>query len=156
MLREQPARSPDGGLSRRWFADDFFDLYVWSDASGAIVGFQLCYGKPDAEHALDWTPDGFSHHAVDPGEDDPRDPLASPLYGDLAGLPPLFVTVGGDEALLDDAVRLVRKAGMAGVDSTLLVGGDMQHIFPVYAGYLPEANAAVAVVGEWVRAHVAI
>jgi acetyl esterase/lipase len=82
---------------------------------------------------------------------DPRTPLASPLYADLAGLPPLFIVVGGAEALLDDAVRLARTAGLAGVDATLTIVAGMQHIFPIYFGYLPEADAAVHTIGEWIR-----
>ena len=69
---------------------------------------------------------------------DPSTPLASPLYADLSGLPPLLIVVGGDEALLDDSVHLARSAGM-------------QHIFPIYCGAIPEADAAVAMIGEWVR-----
>jgi acetyl esterase/lipase len=86
---------------------------------------------------------------------DPRTPLASPLYGDFHGLPPLFITVGGAEALLDDAVRLARAAGMAGTNATLRIVAGMQHIFPIYFGYLPEADAAVRIIGEWVRQQVA-
>jgi monoterpene epsilon-lactone hydrolase len=82
---------------------------------------------------------------------DPRTPLASPLYADLSGLPPLLIVVGGDEALLDDSVRLVRSAGIAGVDVTLYIGGSMQHVFPVYCGVMPEADAAVATIGGWIR-----
>lgn len=82
---------------------------------------------------------------------DPRTPLASPLYADLSGLPPLLIVVGGDEALLDDSVRLSRSAGMAGVDVTLYIGAGMQHIFPIYCGAIPEADAAVAMIGEWIR-----
>jgi epsilon-lactone hydrolase len=82
---------------------------------------------------------------------DPRTPLASPLYADLSGLPPLLIVVGGDEALLDDSVRLARSAGMAGVDVTLYIGGSMQHVFPVYCGAMPEADAAVMMIGEWIR-----
>jgi epsilon-lactone hydrolase len=82
---------------------------------------------------------------------DPRTPLASPLYADLSGLPPLLVVVGGDEALLDDSVRLARSAGMAGVDATLFIGAGMQHIFPIYCGAVPEADAAVAMIGAWIR-----
>lgn len=82
---------------------------------------------------------------------DPRTPLASPLYADLSGLPPLLIVVGGDEALLDDSVRLARSAGMAGVDVTLYIGAGMQHIFPIYCGAIPEADAAVAMIGEWIR-----
>jgi monoterpene epsilon-lactone hydrolase len=82
---------------------------------------------------------------------DPRPPLASPLYADLSGLPPLLVIVGGDEALLDDSVRLVRSAGTAGVNVTLYIGAGMQYIFPIYCGAMPEADAAVAMIGAWVR-----
>jgi monoterpene epsilon-lactone hydrolase len=82
---------------------------------------------------------------------DPRTPLASPLYADLSGLPPLLVVVGGDEALLDDSVRLARSAGMAGVDMTLYIGGGMQHIFPIYCGVIPEADAAVAMIATFIR-----
>lgn len=85
---------------------------------------------------------------------DPRNPLASPLYGGLAGLPPLFIIVGGCEALLDDSVRLARKAGMASVNTTLFIGAGMQHVFPVYAGYLPEADHAISLIGQWVRERV--
>jgi monoterpene epsilon-lactone hydrolase len=86
---------------------------------------------------------------------DPRTPLASPLYADLSGLPPLLVVVGGDEALLDDSVRLARSAGMAGVNTTLYIGAGMQHIFPIYCGVIPEADAAVAMMGMWIRARIA-
>jgi epsilon-lactone hydrolase len=82
---------------------------------------------------------------------DPRTPLASPLYADLSGLPPLLVVVGGNEALLDDSVRLARSAGMAGVDVTLYIGAGMQHIFTIYCGVIPEADAAVAMIGTFIR-----
>jgi len=82
---------------------------------------------------------------------DPHTPLASPLYADSSGLPPLMVVVGGAEALLDDSVRLARSAGMSGVDVTLYIGARMQHIFPIYCGTIPEADAAVAMIGAWIR-----
>jgi epsilon-lactone hydrolase len=81
----------------------------------------------------------------------PRTPLASPLYADLSGLPPLLIVVGGDEVLLDASVRLARAAGMAGVDTTLYIGDGMQHIFPIYCGMIPEADAAVTMIGAWIR-----
>lgn len=83
---------------------------------------------------------------------DPRQPLASPVFADLTGLPPLLCLVGGDEILLDDTVRLVRGAGMAGADATGFIAAGMQHVFPIWAGVFPEADAAIALIGNWVRA----
>jgi epsilon-lactone hydrolase len=85
---------------------------------------------------------------------DPRDPLASPIFGDFSGLPPLLVVVGGHEILLDDAVGLARRAALGGVDVTLRIWAGMQHIFPIYAGFLPEADAAIAEIGGWIRSHI--
>ncbi len=80
------------------------------------------------------------------------DPLVSPVYADLAGLPPLLALVGGDEVLLDDSIRLVRGVGEGGADATLFVGGGMQHVWPTWAGALPEADAAMELIGDWIRA----
>src|SRR6185503_11421591 len=52
------------------------------------------------------------------GNADPRDPLMSPLYGDLTSLPPLLLQCGSEEMLRDDSVRLAAKAKAAGVDVT--------------------------------------
>jgi monoterpene epsilon-lactone hydrolase len=83
---------------------------------------------------------------------DPRDPSASPIFGDFSGLPPLLVIVGGHEILLDDALNLARQAAIGGVDVTLRVWAGMQHVFPIYAGFLPEADAAIALMGSWIQA----
>jgi monoterpene epsilon-lactone hydrolase len=82
---------------------------------------------------------------------DATDPLASPVDADLSGMPPALVLVGGDEVLLDDAVRLVRGIGEGGADATLFVGAGMQHVWPTWAGAIPEADAAIALVGDWIR-----
>ncbi len=58
---------------------------------------------------------------------DPKTPLASPLFGDLAGLPPLLIQVGSAETLLDDSVAFAREAGAAGVDVTLEIWSDLIH-----------------------------
>ncbi|MCI0569438.1 MAG: alpha/beta hydrolase [Myxococcaceae bacterium] len=80
-----------------------------------------------------------------------QDPLASPLYGDFTGLPSLLALVGGDEVLRDDAVRLVCAAASGGADATLFIGAGMQHVWPIWAGALPEADAALGMIGTWVR-----
>jgi monoterpene epsilon-lactone hydrolase len=63
------------------------------------------------------------------GEADPKNPLASPLYADLSGLPPIRVHVGDDEVLLDDSRRYVARAVAAGVDAKLDVWMGMPHGF---------------------------
>jgi monoterpene epsilon-lactone hydrolase len=83
---------------------------------------------------------------------DPRQPTASPLFADLTGLPPILCLVGGDEVLLDDTIRLVRRAGMAGVNGTVFVAAGMQHVYPIWAGAFPEADVAIRLIGDWVRA----
>jgi monoterpene epsilon-lactone hydrolase len=87
---------------------------------------------------------------------DPHDPLASPLDADLAGLPSFLVQVGGAEILLDDSVRLARKAGIDGVDVTLQIWAGMQHFFQIGIGVYPEAGRAVAEIGRWLRTHLGI
>jgi acetyl esterase/lipase len=82
---------------------------------------------------------------------DAHDPLASPVFADLTGLPPLLALVGGDEALLDDATRLVQGVAAGGADATLFVGSGMQHVWPTWAGAIPEADAAIAMIGAWIR-----
>lgn len=86
---------------------------------------------------------------------DPRQPLASPVFADYAGLPPILCIVGGEERLTDDSVRAVRAAGQAGVDATLFVAAEMQHVFPIWAGAFPEADAAIRLIGDWIRARTA-
>jgi hypothetical protein len=70
MLAEIPnARQVPGEGFRRWFTDEYFDLIVWYDDGGALVGFQLCYDKKQKERALTWTVDhGFQHNRIDAGE----------------------------------------------------------------------------------------
>ena len=84
---------------------------------------------------------------------DPKTPLASPLYGDLAGLPPLLMQVGDYEGLLDDTRRVADKAREAGVDVTLEVYPEMFHVWHQYAKLLPEAQQAIDRIGEFVKSH---
>lgn len=70
----------EGKLTKRWFGDSFFDLFVWSDETGAIVSFQLCYGKPRDEHALTWMfPSIYYHQRVDDGENNPGKSKSTPV-----------------------------------------------------------------------------
>jgi acetyl esterase/lipase len=87
------------------------------------------------------------------GRADPLSPLVSPLNGDLRGLPPLLIQVGDAEVLLDDSTRIAAKAKAAGVDTALSVYPEMPHVFQLFAPFLPEANAAIAEIGAFVRKH---
>jgi len=74
MLHELKATQPEQDRVRRWFADDYFDLIVWMEKDGGLLGFQLCYDKGGRERALTWTEtEGFSHDCVDSGEELPTE-----------------------------------------------------------------------------------
>src|SRR6516225_6368902 len=81
------------------------------------------------------------------GESDPKNPFASPLYGDLEGLPPIRVHVGGDEVLLDDSRRYVERAVASGVDAKLDIWMGMPHGFVNSVGNLHAATQALSVIG---------
>jgi monoterpene epsilon-lactone hydrolase len=76
------------------------------------------------------------------GSADPRDPLASPIYARLSGLPPVRIHVGDDEVLLDDSRRYIERAVAAGVDARLDVWMGMAHGFAGSVGKL-KASALV-------------
>ena len=82
-----------------------------------------------------------------------EDPLASPLYGDYRGLPPLLFQVGDAEVLLDDSTRAAEKARRAGVDVTLEVWPEMPHVWHAFAPFLPEATQAIERIGAFIRKH---
>lgn len=88
------------------------------------------------------------------GNSDPRNPLMSPLYGDLSGLPPLLLQCGSEEMLRDDSVRLAAKAKAAGVDVTFEEWDEMVHVWHLFADRLTDGRKALARVGEFVRAHI--
>src|SRR5258708_7401154 len=67
---------------------------------------------------------------------EPTGPLLSPLFGDLAGLPPLFVTATQGELLLSDTARLAERAEKAGVDVTLRLVEDSVHVYTIFP-FLP-------------------
>jgi monoterpene epsilon-lactone hydrolase len=86
------------------------------------------------------------------GGKDPKTPLASPLYADLKGLPPMLIQVGTSEVLLDDSSRLAERARKAGVDVVYEPWENMIHVWQIFVPMLDEAKQAVARIGEYVRA----
>ena len=82
---------------------------------------------------------------------DPYNPLANPLYTNYSGFPPIYVTVGDYETLLDDSVRIVERAQNAGADAQIKKFPEMQHVFQFLAGRAPEADVAIQEMAQWVR-----
>jgi monoterpene epsilon-lactone hydrolase len=78
-------------------------------------------------------------------------PIASPVYADLAGLPPMLILAGDHEVLLDDARRLADSARRAGVEVQLVVQDHMWHCWPAWAPELPEAVQAIEALADFLR-----
>jgi len=70
-------------------------------------------------------------------------PLASPLYADLKGLPPLLLHVSDSEVLLDDSTRLAERARAAGVSVTLRVWPGLPHVWQGFVPFIPEAASSL-------------
>jgi epsilon-lactone hydrolase len=83
---------------------------------------------------------------------DPADPLISPIFADLSGLPPLLIQVGSHEILLSDALRLAARAATNDVAVTLEVTPGVPHVFQGYAGLLDEAAAALDRASDFIQA----
>jgi acetyl esterase/lipase len=88
------------------------------------------------------------------GGGDPKSALASPLYADLTGLPPLQIQVGSRESLLDDARRFADRARQGGVDVTYIEHPGVIHMWIVFGPEIPESKAAFALLGSFLAAHV--
>lgn len=84
------------------------------------------------------------------GGRDPRDPLASPVFGDLSGLPPALIQVGTDELLLGDSEGLQARFRESGVESILQVYPRRWHVFQMHAGMLADADRALDEVAAFI------
>jgi acetyl esterase/lipase len=82
-----------------------------------------------------------------------RDPQASPLYGDLTGLPPVLLHVGEDEILLDDSRRYAQEIVTCGGSAELHVWQGMVHVFPANLKLLQAARQALDETGRFLRRH---
>jgi acetyl esterase/lipase len=85
---------------------------------------------------------------------DAKNPLASPLYGELSGLPPLLIHVGEAEILRDDAVRFADRAEQAGVPVDLSVWPNMPHVWHLFQSLLPEARLALDQAAAFAKARI--
>ena len=86
------------------------------------------------------------------GHNDANNPLISPVFGNLRGLPPLLVHVGEDEILRDDAVRIVSLAKSAGIDARLEIYTRMWHVWQLHLT-LPQAIQSLEDIAHFFKAH---
>jgi len=84
---------------------------------------------------------------------DPRTPTASPLYADLAGLPPTAIQVGTAEKLLDDSTRIAERIRATGGEVELEVFDDLIHVFQSLAPHVPESLDAIEKLGSFLKRH---
>lgn len=81
---------------------------------------------------------------------DLKSPEASPIFADLSGLPPLLIHVGGNEAILDDALRLARRAIMADVEVTLHAYPKLPHVWQLFSAILDEGEESLREAGTFI------
>ncbi len=119
----------------------------WTDleGTGGTIKSKADEDPMVAEDGLRWFAELYR------GGADVRDPLVSPLYADLSGLPPMLIQVGSAEILLDDSNRIAAKARSQGVDVTLEVWDRMPHVWHLFAPMLDEGHDAIAKLGAWTR-----
>jgi monoterpene epsilon-lactone hydrolase len=82
-------------------------------------------------------------------------PLVSPVYADLTGLPPLLIQVGDSEVLLDDSRRVAENAKRSGVETILQIWPGVPHGWQIFAPILPEGRAALRDAGAYVKVKLA-
>jgi acetyl esterase/lipase len=115
---------------------------VFSPWADLTVSGASATSKAALDPAL--TPEGLRTRARDYlGQRDPATPLASPVFADLTGLPPLLIQVGSHEILLDDAVRLATRAAHHDVPVELQVWPEVPHVFQGFAALLDDADRAL-------------
>ena len=83
-------------------------------------------------------------------------PLVSPVFADVGGLPPALIQVGDHEILLSDATRMADKLSAAEGDVTLEVWPGMWHVFQYFIGKMPESKRAIRRIARYLRARLAI
>ena len=117
----------------------------WTDltASGDSYRFNQDVDCSISKNLLDFYAKSYTN--------DRMDPLASPLFGDLEGLPPSLIFVGGDEIMLDDSRLLHEKLLAAGCKSRLSVGQDRWHAYLLYD--LAEDAGEYTVINRFLNRH---
>lgn len=158
------------------------DIIIGGDSAGGGMTMALSYKIRDSRVVLpkalfllspwaDLTASGESHKTkveIDPfitmkglvnssdaycSEAQLKEPLVSPVFGTMESLPPLYIQVGEEEILLSDAFMLRDRASEAGVEVTFEEWKGLWHVWHLAVGVVPEADRAVALLGDFVKKH---
>lgn len=129
----------------------YVGLSPWTDLAGTGASMQDNAAR-DPWLRAELTPLAAVAYAGDRSLDDP---LVSPLYADLTGLPPMLVHAGDHEILLDDARRTVERAREAGVVADLGVFDGLWHVFQAFPG-IPESRWSLREIGAFIRRHTGV
>jgi monoterpene epsilon-lactone hydrolase len=121
-------------------------LSPWADMTGS--GESITTNSE--RDAMFWGEDIGRYASAYLGSQSPEAPLASPLFGNFAGLPPLYIEAGESEVLLDDARQVHRKALAAGVPSELRIVKGVPHGWQFGAPFVPEARESLRQVAEFI------
>ncbi len=122
-------------------------LSPWVDLTNASAShaerdeLDVMFGHDEAVTAASWYLDGH----------DARDPLASPIFGELAGLPPMLVHAGDHEVLLDDASGFATALKAAGVEVDYRIWPGMIHDFQIMYPDYPEAIEGTEAIAAFAR-----
>ncbi|MFC2082376.1 alpha/beta hydrolase, partial [Bacteroidota bacterium] len=124
-----------------------FALSPWTDLTNSGESW-----KTNAEaDRLTWKDAQTIFSKFYTGDNDPKDPLISPLFGNLKNFRPLLIFAGSDEAMRDDSTRFAEKAEKAGVDVTLVIGDGLFHCYPACAPLFPEAVEAMEQINRFIK-----
>jgi acetyl esterase/lipase len=118
----------------------------WADLTCSGESYKT-KGKFSLAPTDSWTV--FSKHYV--GDGDPHNPLISPVFGELSGLPPIYINSGTADELYDDGRLFAEKAKHLGVDITFVSGENMVHCYPLLAPMFREATEAMEEIKVFVR-----
>jgi epsilon-lactone hydrolase len=118
----------------------------WTDLTCSSDSYKT-KGKVSPAPTDSWTV--FSKYYI--GEHDGRNPFISPQFGDLRGLPPIFINSAVDDEFFEDREKFSGKAKDAGVDVKFTAGESMIHCYPLLAPLFPEAAEAMSEIVAYIR-----
>jgi len=119
----------------------------WTDL--AVTGASITSNeKTDAMFKSVHIREGAKHYI---GAADAKNPLISPFYADLAGLPPILIFVSDDEALYNDSTRLQERLVAADVKSKLIIEHGLPHVWPIFHPRFPETSKTIQQSADFIR-----